>query len=161
MAAGHSTPLPFWGQSATEDSYGDPMATPACPAGTAWRYFAEGQGTFTHLGAMQTSMPHCTALTEFVGGDPTAGTFGSGRITLTAANGDELWLSQWGTWQIEMTATGPLSMVDLYWTAVGGTGRFASATGDGTGVAVSDIVANTTVGTFTGTITYDSSDRRN
>ena len=86
--------------------------------------------------------------------------FGSGHITLTAANGDELWLTQWGSWHLEMTATGPLSIVDLHWTANGGTGRFVSAEGSGTGEAVGDILANTTVGTFTGTITYDASQRR-
>lgn len=151
--------VPFSGSAVTSDSYGDPTAAPACPAGAAWRFFAEGTGLFTHLGPVDYHMTHCTTITVFVDGSPAAGTFGPGEITITADNGDELWMVQSGVFHIELTSHGPVSMVDMAWTISGGTGRFTHATGSGTAKAIGDILANSTTGTWSGTISYDASDR--
>jgi hypothetical protein len=133
----------------------DGMAPPeTCPAGAGWRYTSTGSGQFSHLGAVGFVISHCSWLDS-----PTTGHFGPGTVTLTAANGDRLVLEDRGTFEIVMGASGPLSLIQLDWTVIGGTGRFAHAEGSGKATPVGDLVAGTTSATFEGVIEYDASDR--
>jgi hypothetical protein len=79
-----------------------------------------------------------------------------GERTLTAANGDVLRLVSVGT----STPSGPglVSFVATF-TFVGGTGRFANATGEGRAEGTANLATHTTVLTLDGWIAYDSSDR--
>ena len=80
----------------------------------------------------------------------------SGERTFTAANGDVLRAVHVGT----STAIGPgLISFRATVTFVGGTGRFANATGQATGWGVANLATRTSVATFDGSVTYDASDR--
>ena len=80
-----------------------------------------------------------------------------GERTLTAANGDVLRMVSVGT----STPRGPgLVGFVATLTFVGGTGRFANATGEARGEGVANLVTRTTVVTLDGWIAYDASDRR-
>lgn len=103
-----------------------------------------------HLGLTTFVVTHCSETTG-----PTTGVFGHGTNTLTAANGDTLVLSHWGTFQLTMGPTGPVSSdVDLPWTVVGGTGRFEGATGSGDGAGYSILASGQTTMTLWGEISY-------
>lgn len=80
-----------------------------------------------------------------------------GERTLTTANGDVLRMLSVGT----STPRGP-GLVDFVATLtfVGGTGRFANATGQARAEGTANLVTRTTVVTLDGWITYDASDRR-
>lgn len=90
---------------------------------------------------------------------PTTGHFGPGKVALTSANGDRLVLADHGTFEIVMGVSGPLSLIRLDWTIIGGTERFAHAAGGGTADPVGDMVANYVSPTFDGVIEYEASDR--
>lgn len=145
--AGHR--LPFNGSATTSDGYADPTG---CSEDAAWRYLGDGTGTFAHLGRVRFEIQHCTVLTG-----PTTGYFGDGTITITAANGDQLLLAQTGTFELVQDEAGLWSYVDLEWQVIGGTGRFAGATGYGTSQPVGNLAANTTTADFDGWIAYDAS----
>lgn len=151
VAADSAVAVPIHGSGAGRDVGSAPNG---CPAGASWRYTSTGGGEFSHLGAVMMVVTHCSWLDS-----PTTGHFGPGTITLTAANGDRLVLEDRGTFEIVMGASGPVSMIQLEWTVIGGTGRFAHATGSGTANPVGDLLANTTSGPFDGVIKYDASDR--
>jgi len=141
--------LPFRGSVTGVDS---PMAPPdGCFDGAMWRYHSEGPGTFGRLGTVWFEIDHCSAMTS-----PTAGYFADGTISITAANGDQIFMDEWGTFELDDIL--PLSYVDLHWEITGGTGRFSGAEGEGTAAPISDLVAGTTTADFTGWITYDASD---
>lgn len=71
----------------------DGMSAPdTCPAGAVARYTGTGGGEFSHLGAVDFVITHCTWLDS-----PTTGHFGPGTVTLTAANSDRLVLADRGT----------------------------------------------------------------
>ena len=73
-----------------------------------------GTGTVSHMGRVSWTSQHCTQLF--------AGTFGDATLVITAANGDSLY----GTYSGWMT--GETSFAEIM-TIIGGTGRFAGATG--------------------------------
>ena len=79
-----------------------------------------------------------------------------GERTLTAANGDVLRMVSVGT----STPGGP-GLVDFVATLtfVGGTGRFANATGEARAEGTANIVTRTTVVALDGWLVYDASDR--
>lgn len=133
------------------DGYGPPPS--ACP-GAAWQFFSSGTSEVTHLGLAANHVSQCTWLDS-----PTTGHFASSTVTFTAANGDTLILSQWGTFTTVMTPDSFTSYVDLEWVVVGGTGRFEGANGSGEGSVVGDILANSSAATYWGTITYNASNR--
>ncbi|MGA7306238.1 MAG: hypothetical protein WBW88_15280 [Rhodothermales bacterium] len=87
---------------------------PDCPGATVIRSTGEGTGKGTLLGSFTWSGWHCF--------DYVALTFYDGHITSVAANGDELRFEYHGQ------LTGPNSWISTD-TIVGGTGRFANATG--------------------------------
>jgi hypothetical protein len=160
--------LKFKGGIVGNDSYAAPMEQPkdplAPPCGTnaLWRYYSVGTGNFTHLGKVDATATHCTYGMEFAGDPPmpVAGFFGPGRIVITSAPGDELYMTYAGTWRLEMTPSGPISVIGpMTWTITGGTGRFLHATGSGSANGIGDIVNNMTSLSFFGAISYDASDR--
>ena len=113
---------PFGGWTVGADT-GDP-AKPGCPADAFIRYGSVGQGQMLHLGHVHVVVTQCTWLNMATG----SGSFDLGTITITAANGDVLNLAQKGTFTLAP------SSIQMTWTvAPGGTGRFAQATGSGTG----------------------------
>lgn len=79
-----------------------------------------------------------------------------GERTLTAANGDVLRLVSVGT--SAPSGPGLVSFVATF-TFVGGTGRFANATGQARGEGTANVAARTTALTLDGWIAYDASDR--
>ena len=80
----------------------------------------------------------------------------SGERTFTAANGDVLRAVHAGR-----SAPGGPGLVNFVTTItfVGGTGRFANATGQMTGAGTANLLTHTTVVTNEGWIAYDASDR--
>jgi hypothetical protein len=106
----------------------DPVA---CP-NHAWSFSSDGEGRMSHLGRVEYSLTQCTS----PNGD---GTFGSvGQITFTAANGDKLFLDHTMTsWFAPDLPPG--FIMEGNWWANGGTGRFTTATGQGTLAGVGDI----------------------
>lgn len=158
--------LKFQGWTVGEDSYGPPTDTPPlaepCAVDAAWRYYSVGPGIFTHLGKVAGSTTHCTYITEVAGDPPMpiAGVFGPGRMVITAGPGDELYLTYSGEFHVEMSASGPISVIGpMTWTITGGTGRFLRATGSGSAHGTGDILKNVTSLNYAGTIKYDASDR--
>jgi len=158
--------LKFQGWTFGQDSYGPltdtPPLAPPCRPDAAWRHYGVGNGIFTHLGKVEISTTHCTYVTDFAGDPPTpvAGVFGPSRTVLTAAPGDELYMTFSGAFHIEMSASGPISVLDpITWTITGGTGRFLHANGSGSAHGTGDIVKNVSSLNWTGTISYDASDR--
>ncbi|AXG14701.1 hypothetical protein [Intrasporangium calvum] len=143
-AEGPARPLKGWSAPAP-DAYGPPVD---CPEGTSWRYGQTSTGWFSHLGRVTVTVTHCTYALE--------GRFDHGATILTAANGDQVWMSYSGTFQLDSLENPTRSDVSLTWTISGGTGRFAGATGDGTGTAVGTISGpdGSTWGTWTGDIAY-------
>lgn len=111
-------------------------------------FWLEGQAT--HMGHFTGTVEHCTQIQDFQTGVVTTS---DGVLVFTAANGDELWGTYWGT-----PAAG--GGTDEHMTFAGGTGRFASASGGGIGHAVCDRQAGTCVFEFDGTIAFDASDVR-
>ena len=105
----------------------------------------------------QTDTGTCTVAhlgkTEFYGEQDinlAAGTQ-SGWRTLTAANGDELRFTHVG----QSTPAGPgLVSFVAQMTIVGGTGRFAGATGSAQASGIANLVTRSTSVTFDGTISY-------
>lgn len=119
------------------------------PADVIPRFSLEGQATY--LGRFTGIGEHCTRINWAMGGS----FISDGVLTLTAANGDELWSNY------ERVTSDP-DTPEVH-TFVGGTGRFASASGGGLGdpECVIDIAAETGTCTFTleGVIVYDASIR--
>jgi hypothetical protein len=83
--------------------------------------------------------------------DPFAVDIVTDQVTLTAANGDELWLVNSGTDHLSFPAPGLVFISGSgTFTVVGGTGRFDGATGIGTFevAAVGEFVPGGVAGTF-------------
>jgi hypothetical protein len=113
------------------------LSTPdRCPPGYIFLSSATEAGHATHLGRFEAGFSHCI--------DPITNAYAAGLRTLTAANGDELWLEYSGQAQYlaPPAATLPYSFTGPV-TVVGGTGRFAGATGELTesGQAVLNLTA--------------------
>ncbi len=107
-----------------------------------------GTGHGTQLGKFSFSAPHTV--------DTTTRT-ASGTYTFTAANGDTLTATFTG--RATPTATpGVVSIVETA-TITGGTGRFAGATGSFTVSRLYDRNADTTTGSFSGTISTPGASR--
>lgn len=96
------------------------MPDSSCPIGL--RTVSESSGTASHLGFVRMLSSHCTPVTNVITG---------GQMTLVAANGDEVHATYSG-----MCVPFPLPPVGETITCntpnliVGGTGRFADATGE-------------------------------
>jgi hypothetical protein len=102
-----------------------------------------GRGQATQLGQFAFYMPHDVDLSAIPPG-------GTGRFQFTAANGDTVY----GTFVTHATPTptpGVIYGVEQM-TILGGTGRFANATGSFVCERLVDTVNLTTIGAFEGTI---------
>ena len=109
------TNRPFTGRLAGSATF---PADPSCPFGL--RTVAEGSGTARHLGFVSMTSSHCTPAADLLTG---------GRMTLFAANGDELQMTYSGT-SGPLPPVGGLITVYSHNVIVGGTGRLADATGE-------------------------------
>lgn len=120
---------------------------PPLPLPPVHRQIDTGTCWFSHLGR--------TALQGIQDINFAAGTQ-SGERTFTAANGDVLRATHAGT-----SAPGGPGLVNFVTTItiVGGTGRFANATGQMTGEGTANLITRTTAVTNEGWIVYDASDR--
>lgn len=137
----------------------DPAA-PDCEGGALWRFFSSGAGTISHLGRVDYHLTQCSYPS------PEGTVFRGGTVAFTAANGDTLIIAQEGSSEIIGAFDG--YTLDATWTVVGGSGRFAGATGSGTLDGVGDIPSDDTlfglpeggvrIG-FAGGIAYDASAR--
>jgi hypothetical protein len=145
-ASSHEVPVK--GSTLSVDDTIDPDD---CPDGTSWKYLSSGEGQVSHLGRVHVEVVHCSVMDWETG----TGTFSHGGWTLTAANGDKLYASHQGSFEV----IGESSVVTGTWTVTGGDGRFTGASGHGTMQAVSDFVAGTTAMEMTGVIVYDASAR--
>ena len=155
--------VPIQGSTVSADGMLPPQDAPGfpdCPAGTMWRYVSEGSGRLSHLGQVDVFVTHCSVFDEATG----SGSFGSGTMTFTAANGDTLVLAQSGTFQLvgDPSSGEFLSEIEGEWTVVGGSGRFLDSSGSGHLVALGDLLAGdngVTAARFDGMIHYDASMR--
>ena len=159
LANGPNHEVPIKGTAVGE--HGPPDFTkPGCPEWAVWRYSSAGEGRVSHLGWVEYSLTQCTV--------PGPVTVSEGTITFFAANGDELWIEHTMFGEL----VGPLEHPDGFffegeWTAVGGTGRFTSASGSGDlhgagnvyGVVDPAVPDGLMQVNLTGAIAYDASDR--
>lgn len=125
------------------------------PGGTDDLFFG-GAGLATGLGVSRID-GHST--TRAGATDPLAAEIVTDWVTLTAANGDELWLVNAGTDHLSFPAPGAVSIRGAgTFTVAGGTGRFDGATGSGSfevaaaGVFVPGGVEGTFALRFTGRV---------
>ena len=130
--------LPFRGTFIGESARGAVNCPPTCPP-TTLRVTGKDTGEATHLG-------HFTAIYEDVVYIPA--TTGTGTLTFTAANGDELFTRYEGG-QTEFVPP-DLSTLTLVATITGGTGRFAAATGTFTIIRILVVNFATGIGTESG-----------
>jgi hypothetical protein len=109
-------PRPFWGNLTGEATF--PLSD-ACSGvtGVPFQTVATTEGKMTHLGRTVGISTHCSTLD----GSAAVG----GEVTFTAANGDQVWAVYTAT-----TVAGPPVIVqEGHFIIVGGTGRFADASG--------------------------------
>ncbi len=155
LAGGPGKAVPIRGTLLGE---GAPDVTaPGCGEGAIWRFHGWGTGQMSHLGPVDYTFTHCTYPDFSI----TPGTF-----TFVADNGDELVIAHVGTYAVIGAMEGFTG--EGTWTAVGGTGRFASATGSGSWETVGDVPGGDALFglpdgymtfTFGGMVAYDASDR--
>lgn len=109
------------------------------------------EGTATHMGRITGTGGHCFY-------EP--GSFGEGRSTVIAANGDELWASYDNGSGQPLDPGNPL-IIGTYdeVTFEGGTGRFEHAAGSGDETGVFDFLTGDFEAETRGSIYYDASDR--
>ncbi len=143
----------FSGSWVSQD--GADFAAPGCPAGAFFRFSTTGRGEFAHLGLTGISLTHCTYFDLLT----PSGTFDHGTITLTAANGDVLVLAEQGSYVLDTPNPTPPppfenAVSHSTWWVADGTGRFADATGSGTGVSYDNLVTGVQSYSLTGTIAY-------
>ena len=84
-----------------------------------------GSGHASHMGATTGIATDCATLTP-----ASTFSFANGKLTLTAANGDEVRVDYSGS--LSATATPPIYAVTGTYRITGGTGRFSNANGTGT-----------------------------
>lgn len=127
-----------------------------CSPAANWVLSYKGTGTVSHLGSVGERGSHCTRI-DF---ETLTGDVGEAQWFLEAANGDVLELSFTGTFAIDLAKGEVVGLLD--WWVVGGTGRFAHATGGGDARVTAPLMP---IGTpspevidFRGAITYAASD---
>ena len=76
--------------------------------------------------------------------------FSSERVVLIVASGEQIWASYGGT----LTAEGPIGVIAGGYLIIGGTGRYAGATGAGTIQGVEDMTTGKGQIQLIGTIVY-------
>jgi hypothetical protein len=117
---------------------------------TATTYVATGAGWASHLGSVGTYVANGVVVTA----DPDVGTETVVETAaIVAANGDTLTLLVHLTFETSETSDGAAVGTGT-WTAIGGTGRFAGATGSGTAATHLDRDREVFTTDLTGTIGY-------
>lgn len=119
------TDRPFAGTLA-----GSAIAVPdlSCPFPPGVRTHPEASGVASHLGLVSMTSSHCPLLD---------GRSVDGHMTLVAANGDELYMTYEGVSDpVGIPAPGTVITFTSDNVIVGGTGRFANATGEAHGTAL-------------------------
>jgi len=120
-----------------------PTATPGILSGTG-----SGSGRATHLGRVGVSVTETLDVTSPTG----VIALRDGRMIMVAANGDEL------RWNYSGTGTPPDASGDVMLSGTflitGGTGRFSSATGEGSFEGVGSVVTGKASISYTGIISF-------
>lgn len=117
------TNVPFSARLTTQEQIGPNPAQ--CQSVPYLAGLTSGSGQATHLGQVTGTAQDCIA-------PPAAGytyTFSNGKLTLIAANGDELRATYAGT--LNPTSVPPIFAVTGTYQITGGTGRFTNASGSG------------------------------
>jgi hypothetical protein len=130
-----------------------------CSVPSDWVTTIDSVGTAAHLGKVSMTQSHCTQIDITSPLNPAV--IMDGRVTVVAPNGDELWMTYTGSFIFTPT-TGPdvgISNITYAMTIVGGTGRFAHASGSADGTAVDYFPDGPNTADFSGVIWYDASDR--
>ncbi len=123
-----------------------PIILAHCEAGAVLYVPGEGSGVATHLGRTEATSARCHY-----------GTAWTVRATITAADGDQIFITVNGTGGTP-DADGNYSVaVPVH--ATEGTGRFRQVVLDGTWMVRGNIVDGSMASTLDGTIQYDASDR--
>jgi len=121
LSADGGTDRPFTGTLAGSATFPEDST---CPF-TGWRTWSEGSGTASHLGLVSMSSNHCVVPID---GLPIGM---QGEMTLVAANGDEVHMTYTGTCgPFPFPPVGETITCNSENVIVGGTGRFANATGE-------------------------------
>lgn len=126
--------------------------TAVCSVPSDWVWIEEGTGTASRLGRVTYTLWHCTQVTS-----PLTGTYQDGLLEITAANGDMLEIKHYGTYEVNPNEG--VSYAEGVASIVGGTGRFAGATGDLSEMVEFHFASGTQYVTSTGHIVYDASNR--
>jgi len=132
-----------------------------CTVPSDWVTTVDSTGTAEHMGTISVVNSHCTRF-DFLSAPPMPGVFGDGRMTITAANGDQLWVEYSGSfqfWPSDRPDAGTSYIAMDQMTIVGGTGRFVDASGSLLGNAVDEFGTGADVGQFSGWILYSASNR--
>jgi hypothetical protein len=132
-----------------------------CSVASDWITTVDSTGVAAHLGLVSVTSSHCTRF-DFFAPSPSLSVFDSGRMVVSGANGDELWISYSGTFLFYQGATPDVGLSIATFSTMtieGGTGRFAGASGSLTGSATDNFPAGPNITTLSGTIVYDASAR--
>jgi hypothetical protein len=127
-----------------------------CSVPSTWVTTIDSAGRATHLGKVSVTQSHCTQF-DFLATPPVLAPFGDGRMVITAADGDQLWLRYRGSFLFYPGATPDVGVSKITYssmTIVGGTGRFRHATGWMVGTAVDNFPAGPNTADFHGRIVY-------
>ena len=95
---------------------------PKSPSPTGLWTDSGAVGNVSHLGLTEMTSRHPT---------PTGDIISDGNMKLVAANGDEVWMEYDGAAPFPVVGVPSTIVVDVDFTVVGGTGRFAHASGRG------------------------------
>lgn len=145
LALAGPTGVPFKASLTTHEVIGfDPVACQSAPflAGTTT---ASGQAS--HLGAVTGSGTDCITPTSAY-----TSVFSNGKLSVIAANGDELRADYSGN--LSPSATPPVFVINGTYRITGGTGRFANASGTGTVGGLENLVTHQGQLEFKGSLTY-------
>ena len=104
-----------------------------------------GTGLASHGGKVTVASTDC-----IIPMNATTFSFSSERVVLTVASGEQIWASYGGT----LTAEGPIGVIAGGYLIIGGTGRYAGATGAGTIQGVEDMTTGKGQIQLIGTIVY-------
>ena len=140
------TNVPFAAKLVTQEQIG-PNPT-QCQAVPYLAGMTSGTGQATHLGRVTGTAEDCIV-------PPSAGyayTFSGGRLTLVAANGDELRATYSGT--LNPTAVPPIYAITGTYQITGGTGRFTGASGSGRLGGIENLQTGQGQLSLDGTISY-------
>jgi len=125
-----------------------------CSVPSDWVIEFSGTARITHLGKSVSVFEHCSQADFSTG----IFTYQDGVITITAANGDELW-GTYGNGTAGFVSPTAVAWQDDF-VLTGGTGRFAGASGSGVDRGTSHMDTGITEWEMDGVLVYDASNRR-